>query len=283
MFNVTQLSALCAQTQARRIVDLRRREGDRQVPRGRGRGRLLLEVGPPTSTRSSQSGDQPDDRAARGRRRRHASCCTPRGRRRRRRASSTRATRCATRPRRSAGAGGSTGDDIYLDRVRVRLRRRPRLRLLPRAAAGRDRRAADPLGRRGGAAARSRSTAARTCCAMPTHAADMIRAAQATDRDLSSMRVLAGAGPHARAPPGDARRPSASRRWPTTGSRRCPATPRMARRAGREDGRAPRAGPTTGPRSASSAATTRRCRRARSAPSSSTGRAASWASWATTT
>jgi cyclohexanecarboxylate-CoA ligase len=30
--------------------------------------------------------------------------------------------------------------------------------------------------------------------AMPTHAADMIRAAEATDRDLSSMRVLAGPG-----------------------------------------------------------------------------------------
>ena len=98
----------------------------------RGRGRTSAASAAPTTSRWS---------------------CTPPARRRRRRASRTRATRCATRPRASAGAGASTGDDVYLVGDRVRLRRRAGLRVPARAAQRRHRRADEPLGARGGAAA----------------------------------------------------------------------------------------------------------------------------------
>ena len=79
------------------------------------------------------------------------------------------------------------------DRGRVRLRRRARVRLLPGAAAGRDRRPAQQVGPEEAL----RLVEAHRCTyvlAMPTHATDMTLAAEATDRDLSSMRVLAGPG-----------------------------------------------------------------------------------------
>ena len=90
--------------------------------------------------------------------------------------------------------------------------------------------------------------------AMPTHATDMILAAEQTDRDLSSMRVLAGPGltPERRMAMHQA---FGRRRWATTGSRRSPATPRTRPTIRRRRSCAPRAARTTARRSGSSATT----------------------------
>ena len=163
-------------------------------------------------------------------------------------------------------------------RVRVRLRRRARLRLLPDAFEGRDRCADDALERRRGAAAdRGAPVRLRALHAdargRPAHRGRDVR--RATSR---SVRALAGPGLTRERREAVLRRvrPGAARRLrPVRGARPRSPRPRRGLREGRHD-----RGPALrrDARSGSSTRTTRRCRPASSAGSSSTARAASSAS-----
>ena len=281
MFNVAQLSALAAQTRAKAIVAF---GGEKEIAKCEQAAALVEQLDPRCCPRPLDeliAEDAADERSERRRRRRrdgHALLRHDVG------AEGHRALEqhAALRDRGHLPAlGAHAATTVYLVARRVRLRRRPRLRLLPGAAQRRHRRADEPVGRRGGAPAHRGA---------PLH----LRAA---DADARRRHAAGGAGDDAR-PVVDARagrarasrrsagsrcgRRSGSRRWPTTASPRCPATPRTACTSRRRRCSRPRAGPTTAPRSASSATTARRCRPGRSATSSSTARAASCASSATT-
>ncbi len=283
MFSVAQLSALGAPDAAPRASSPSAASGRSPRPRAwRDEVDFVLALDDAACSTSCSPSDAPADRTARDRRRPSRWSCTPRARPRRRRASCTRATRCATRPRASPGAGSSRGDDVSLVVCEFGFVGALRLRLLPGAAARRHRRADDALGRRGGAAPRR---------APPLH----VRAADADPR----RRHAAGrAGERAR-PVLDARarRPGPDARAPRWRCARRSASPPLAdyglsevpghaahglRRARGEDGqdRGPalrrHRDPHPRPRRRAAAA------RARSATWSSTGRAASSASSATT-
>ena len=260
--------------------DLRRREGDRQVPLGGGR--------PPAAA----------DRAAGGRRRRDRPGSPGRARAAARRRALPRPAlvghdfgaqghrpleqHTALRDRGRVHALGPDRRRHLSHRRRVRLRRRARLRVPARAAAGRHRGAAQPLGREGGTAPDR---------GPPLHLrpgdADARRRHDPRGRADRARPVLdaraGGTRPHAGAPDGDAprvRHSAARRLRALRGSR-----PRGARARGPGGEDHAHRGPPLRParRSGSSATTVSRCPRARSARSSSMGRAASWASSTTTT
>ena len=151
---------------------------------------LLLVVSPGGRRRRASGPDLPDERVARHPDELalvlHSSGTTSAPR-----ASPTPATRCATRPRASAGAGADRRRHLP-HRRGVRIRRR-RLRLPAVLLNG----ATGVLLSRWNAEEALRLIEEHGCTyvlAMPTHGNDMINAAEATDRDLSSMRILAGPG-----------------------------------------------------------------------------------------
>ena len=252
MFNQTQIAALVEQTRRDGDRDLRRREGDRQVPRGRGRGRrsLLDRRRPSTSTRCRartspadahgaprrRPGDGPallrHDVGAEG----HRALEQHDALRDRGRVPALGAHRRGHLPGRGASSASSAAC----------------LRLLAGAAQGRDRRAGQPLGPRGRAAA-DRGAPLHLRAAMPTHAADMI-ARRRADRRATSPRCACWPRPgltrERRA--GDAGGLRASRRSATTGSPRSRATPRTASTSPTRRSSAPRVARTTAPRSGSS-------------------------------
>ena len=147
MFNQTQMAALVEQTRRQGHRQLRRREGDRQVPRGRGRPAAAADRPPRRSRRGAQRGAHG---APRGRGRPGAALLGhdvgAQGRR-------ALVQHAALRDRGRLLALGPDRRGHLPHRRGVRVRRRARVRLPARAAPGRDRRPAQPLGAAGGAAA----------------------------------------------------------------------------------------------------------------------------------
>ena len=161
MFNETQLAALVEQTRGDRHRELRRRQGDREVPRGGGR--------PPGAAHGPAGRRRRPCRAGPARRPHRASRRRPRGgpalvghdvRAEGHRALEQHA---ALRDRGRLRALGADRRGHLPDRRGVRLRRRPGLRLPAGPAQRRDRGPAQPLEAGGGAAPDRGAPAARTC------------------------------------------------------------------------------------------------------------------------
>jgi acyl-CoA synthetase (AMP-forming)/AMP-acid ligase II len=192
MFNVTQLSALLTQTSARALVTF---GGEKEADKCRevqDQVELLLEVGAADVDAWAAGGDQPSDRVSRDADDvavlLHSSGTTsePKGI-----AHSSNTLRYATEG--LCRRWGLTGDDIYLTVAEFGFVGGLVFGYLPVLLNG----ATGVLLNRWDAAEALRLIEEHGCTyvlAMPTHAADMIRAAEATDRDLSSMRILAGPG-----------------------------------------------------------------------------------------
>jgi acyl-CoA synthetase (AMP-forming)/AMP-acid ligase II len=192
MFNVTQLSALLEQTSARVLIAF---GGEKEVGKCReveDQVELLLEVKPEDVDAWASGMEPPDERVARDPDDLalvlHSSGTTsaPKGV-----AHSTNTLRYATE-----GLGrrwGLTGDDIYLTVVEFGFVGGLVFGYLPVLLNG----ATGVLLNRWNADDALRLIEEHGCTyvlAMPTHANDMINAAEATERDLSSMRILAGPG-----------------------------------------------------------------------------------------
>jgi acyl-CoA synthetase (AMP-forming)/AMP-acid ligase II len=192
MFNVTQLKALVEQTSARAIVAF---GGEKELAKCReaeGSVALLLEVRPADVDAWSSETEQPGDRTPRDADdvtvvlHSSGTTSTPKGI-----AHSSNTLRYATQG--LCRRWGLTGDDIYLTVVEFGFVGGLVFGYLPVLLNG----ATGVLLSRWDAEEALRLIERHRCTyvlAMPTHAADMIRAAEATDRDLSSMRVLAGPG-----------------------------------------------------------------------------------------
>jgi acyl-coenzyme A synthetase/AMP-(fatty) acid ligase len=192
MFNETQLAALVDQTGARVIITF---GGEREAAKCRkveDRVELLLEVRPEDVDALAADPDPRDEREPR-----HAddvalilhssgTTSAPKGI-----AHSSNTLRYATEG--LCRRWGLTGDDIYLTVVEFGFVGGLVFGYLPVLLNG----ATGVLLSRWKAEEALRLIEEHRCTyvlAMPTHAADMISAAQATDRDLSSMRLLAGPG-----------------------------------------------------------------------------------------
>jgi acyl-CoA synthetase (AMP-forming)/AMP-acid ligase II len=192
MFNVTQLSALITQTSARALVTF---GGEKEADKCRevsDQVELLLEVSAADVDGWAAGGDQPSDRVAR-----HAddfavllhssgTTSEPKGI-----AHSSNTLRYATEA--LCRRWGLSGDDVCLTVAEFGFVGGLVFGYLPVLLNG----ATGILLNRWDAAEALRLIEQHGCTyvlAMPTHAADMIRAAEATDRDLSSMRILAGPG-----------------------------------------------------------------------------------------
>ena len=247
MFNETQLvGARRSRRGATAIVELRRREGDRQVPQVAGEVALSCSTCCPSDVDAARGQDLPADRDAAPRRRPRRSSCTPPGT-----TSAPKGIAHSSNTLRYATEGvcrrwGLTGDDIYLDgrasSGSSAAWSSATCRVLLNGATG-------VLLNRWNAEDALRLIEEHRCTyvlAMPTHAADMIRAAE-RDRprpvlDARARRprpdAASGAWPCAR--------PSARRRSATTGCRRSRATPRTRPTIRRRRSCAPRAGPYDG-------------------------------------
>jgi acyl-coenzyme A synthetase/AMP-(fatty) acid ligase len=191
MFNETQLSALVEQTQAAAIMTF---GGDKEIAKCRevAGDRLLLVTVRPEDVDAYASQDLPAARSAR-----HAddvalvlhssgTTSTPKGI-----AHSSNTLRYATEG--LCRRWGLTGEDVYLTVVEFGFVGGLVFGYLPVLLNG----ATGVLLSRWNPEDALRLIEEHRCTyvlAMPTHAADMIRAASETDRDLSSMRVLAGPG-----------------------------------------------------------------------------------------
>jgi len=191
MFNETQLAALVDQTQAAAIVSF---GGDKEIAKCRevAGDRLPLLTVLPEDVDAFAAQDLPDDRTARDADSLalvlHSSgtTSTPKGI-----AHSSNTLRYATEG--VCRRWGLTGDDIYLTVVEFGFVGGLVFGYLPVLLKG----ATGVLLNRWKPEEALRLIEEHGCTyvlAMPTHAADMIRAAEETDRDLSSMRVLAGPG-----------------------------------------------------------------------------------------
>jgi len=192
MFNVTQLSALITQTSARALVTF---GGEKEADKCRevsGQVELLLEVSAADVDAWAAGGGEPGDRVSRDADDfavlLHSSGTTsePKGI-----AHSSNTLRYATEG--LCKRWGLSGDDIYLTVAEFGFVGGLVFGYLPVLLNG----ATGVLLNRWDADEALRLIEEHGCTyvlAMPTHAADMIRAAEATDRDLSSMRVLAGPG-----------------------------------------------------------------------------------------
>src|SRR4051812_30462566 len=191
MFNESQLSALIGQTSARAIVAF---GGDKEMAKCRevaDEVSLLLELRP-EDVDAAAADDRPADRIARDADEvaivLHSSGTT----------SAPKGVAHSSNTLRYAAEGvcrrwGLTGDDIYLTVVEFGFVGGLVFGYLPVLLNG----ATGVLLDRWNAEDALRLIEEHRCTyvlAMPTHAADMIRAAEQTERDLSSMRVLAGPG-----------------------------------------------------------------------------------------
>jgi acyl-CoA synthetase (AMP-forming)/AMP-acid ligase II len=191
MFNETQLAALVEQTRAAALVSF---GGDKEIAKCRGVAgdRLPLLTVLPEDVDAAAGQDWPDERTARDADSLafvlHSSgtTSTPKGI-----AHSSNTLRYATEG--VCSRWGLTGDDIYLTVAEFGFVGGLVFGYLPVLLNG----ATGILLNRWKPEEALRLIEEHRCTyvlAMPTHAADMIRAAEATDRDLSSMRVLAGPG-----------------------------------------------------------------------------------------
>jgi acyl-CoA synthetase (AMP-forming)/AMP-acid ligase II len=192
MFNVTQLVALVEQTAARAIVSFGGEKEMAKCREAQDRVALLLEVRPADVDAWASEPEQPAERTAR-----HADDVTvvlhssgttsaPKGV-----AHSSNTLRYATEA--LCRRWGLTGDDIYLTVVEFGFVGGLVFGYLPVLLNG----ATGVLLSRWDAEDALELIERHRCTyvlAMPTHGADMIRAAEATHRDLSSMRVLAAPG-----------------------------------------------------------------------------------------
>ena len=192
MFNESQLSALIAQTRRHRAAGLRRRQGAREVPEVADQVPLFLAIEPDLVDRLAS--EDPAGRARRPSRRRPRDGAPllrddldPEGHR-------PLEQHAALRHRGDLQALGADRRGRLPRRLRVRLRRRPGVRLLPAAVQRRDGSPRQPLERRGCPAADRGASTARMSSSMPTHSADLINAKAESDLDLPSMRVLAAPG-----------------------------------------------------------------------------------------
>ena len=191
MFNESQLSALIGQTRARAIVAF---GGDKEIAKCRkvaDQVSLLLELRP-DDVDAAAAADHPADRVARDADEvtivLHSSGTT----------SAPKGVAHSSNTLRYAAEGvcrrwGLRGDDIYLTVVEFGFVGGLVFGYLPVLLNG----ATGVLLDRWKAEDALRLIEEHRCTyvlAMPTHGADMIRAAEQTDRDLSSMRVLAGPG-----------------------------------------------------------------------------------------
>jgi cyclohexanecarboxylate-CoA ligase len=192
MFNVTQLEALIGQTSARALVTFGGQKEADKCREVQDEVELLLEVSPADVEGWAAGDDQPDDRVSQGADDvavlLHSSGTTsePKGV-----AHSSNTLRYATEG--LCRRWGLTGDDIYLTVAEFGFVGGLVFGYLPVLLNG----ATGVLLNRWDATEALRLIEEHGCTyvlAMPTHAADMIRAAEATDRDLSSMRILAGPG-----------------------------------------------------------------------------------------
>jgi acyl-coenzyme A synthetase/AMP-(fatty) acid ligase len=191
MFNKTQLAALVEQTRAAAIMSF---GGDKEIAKCRGVAgdRLPLLTVLPEDVDATAGQDLPDERTARAADSvafvLHSSgtTSTPKGI-----AHSSNTLRYAAEG--VCSRWGLTGDDIYLTVVEFGFVGGLVFGYLPVLLQG----ATGVLLNRWDPEEALRLIEQHRCTyvlAMPTHAADMIRAAEQTDRDLSSMRVLAGPG-----------------------------------------------------------------------------------------
>ncbi len=192
MFNVTQLSSLIDQTSARVLVTF---GGEKEVSKCReveDQVELLLVLTPEDVDAWASGAEPPDERVARHPDELalvlHSSGTTsaPKGV-----AHSSNTLRYATEG--LCRRWGLTGDDIYLTVVEFGFVGGLVFGYLPVLLNG----ATGVLLSRWSADEALRLIEAHGCTyvlAMPTHGNDMINAAEATDRDLSSMRILAGPG-----------------------------------------------------------------------------------------
>jgi cyclohexanecarboxylate-CoA ligase len=192
MFNASQLSALVDQTNARAIVAF---GGEKEVAKCREvehKVELLLEVRPEDVDRFAADATTPDEHVPRGADDLalilHSSGTTsaPKGI-----AHSSNTLRYATEG--VCRRWGLSGDDIFLTVVEFGFVGGLVFGYLPVLLKG----GTGVLLNRWKAEDALRLIEEHRCTyvlAMPTHAADMISAAEATERDLSSMRVLAGPG-----------------------------------------------------------------------------------------
>jgi acyl-CoA synthetase (AMP-forming)/AMP-acid ligase II len=191
MFNETQLAALVEQTRAAALVSF---GGDKEIAKCRGVAgdRLPLLTVLPEDVDAAAGQDLPDERTARDADSLavvlHSSgtTSTPKGI-----AHSSNTLRYATEG--VCSRWGLTGDDVYLTVAEFGFVGGLVFGYLPVLLNG----ATGILLNRWKPEEALRLIEEHRCTyvlAMPTHAADMIRAAEATDRDLSSMRVLAGPG-----------------------------------------------------------------------------------------
>jgi acyl-CoA synthetase (AMP-forming)/AMP-acid ligase II len=191
MFNESQLAALVEQTSAKAVVAF---GGEKEIAKCRtvaDRVSLLLELRP-EDVEAAAAKDRPTDRIARDADAvaivLHSSGTT----------SSPKGVAHSSNTLRYAAEGvcrrwGLTGDDIYLTVVEFGFVGGLVFGYLPVLLNG----ATGVLLDRWNAEAGLELIERHRCTyvlAMPTHAADFIRAAEQTDRDLSSMRVLAGPG-----------------------------------------------------------------------------------------
>ena len=161
MFNVTPARGAGAADRRAGDRGLRRREGAREVRAGRADRRAADLAAAGDAGRADRRGRH--DQRARERRRRHRDGHASSGTTSAPKGIVTRAIRCATRPRASAGAGGSAATTSTSWRP-IRLRRRHGVRQPARAAQRRHGRADEPVEARGGASAHRGAPLHATCC-----------------------------------------------------------------------------------------------------------------------